>query len=430
MEIQMDNGTYDPERDERLRTAFVEQYRTQAYGCFSSGHKFCREICPTYRASRNESHTAAAFHANVVALDRNLVSIADIADDYTHCTQCGACELRCPNTLFGGDFYRNRTRTVALVKAVRALAVEAGVEQPAWARWNQLTDEGVAEPVLGNYPLKQEHVRDWTHGLPFEIPIGGETILFCDCECAFYRTSVPRAFASILHAAGIKFGLMSNQRCCGGPANEMGYRDLALKLAQSNVQNWRELGAKRILVLDPHDYISFTEDYPSYFGVEYDFEIVLGVELIAELIRTDRIALAKPLPGVATYHDACRLNKRKGIHREPREIIRAIPGLEFRDHDHVTQWAWCSGGGAGFPIVHPQDAAKIAQERIANAADLEPNILISGCAWSERPLTAAAAAQAHGKQMVVRDLFEMVAESMGLGEFQAPTYTQIGVGGE
>ena len=59
----------------------------------------------------------------------------------TSCTQCGACGLRCPNTLFTGDFYRFRTRTVDLVKAMRALAVDHGVHQPGWQRWNQLTDE-------------------------------------------------------------------------------------------------------------------------------------------------------------------------------------------------------------------------------------------------------------------------------------------------
>ena len=60
-------------------------------------------------------------------------TIADVAADYVNCTQCGACELRCPNTLFTGDFYRFRTRTVDVVKAVRALAVESGIHQPQLA---------------------------------------------------------------------------------------------------------------------------------------------------------------------------------------------------------------------------------------------------------------------------------------------------------
>src|SRR5512144_1786521 len=118
-----------------LKDAFVAEWLDAAYGCFSSGHKFCREVCPVMQVTRNENHTPTAFHADVVAMEQGQVEVAEIAEDFVHCTQCGACELRCPNTLFAGDFYRHRTRTVDLVKAVRAFAVESGVEQPRWKRW-------------------------------------------------------------------------------------------------------------------------------------------------------------------------------------------------------------------------------------------------------------------------------------------------------
>ncbi len=163
------------------------EWRNAAYNCFSSGHKFCREVCPVMQVTRDEAHTPTAFHANVVAMEKGQLAIEDVARDYVHCTQCGACELRCPNTLFTGDFYRFRTRTVDLVKAVRALAVDTGIHQPSWQRWNELTDERRNEPVLNGTPVSQEHVRDWAAGL--DLPVGGETVLFCDCEAAFYRTS-------------------------------------------------------------------------------------------------------------------------------------------------------------------------------------------------------------------------------------------------
>ena len=72
---------------------------------------------------------------------------------------------------------------------------------------------------------------------------------------------------------------------------EMGYADQARRFAEHNVADWQAVGAKRIIVLDPHDYISFTEDYPGYFGAEYEFEIVLVVELVAELLREGKLEL-------------------------------------------------------------------------------------------------------------------------------------------
>ena len=394
--------------DGELTAEFVDEWRNAAYNCFSSGHKFCREVCPVTEVTRDEAHTPTAFHTNVVAMDKGHLTIEDVARDYVHCTQCGACELRCPNTLFTGDFYRFRTRTVDLVKAVRALAVDAGVEQPNWKRWNELTDNAKNEPVLDGAPVSQERVADWAEGL--DLPIGGETVLFCDCEAAFYRTTVPRSVAQILRKAGVEFGLMREQWCCGGPAAEMGYVEQARRFAEHNVADWRAVGAKRILVLDPHDYISFTEDYPAYFGDDYDFEIVLVIELVAELLRDGQLTLSVPVEKVVTYHDACRLNKRKGIHAAPREILRAIPGLTFKDVDHVTQWSYCSGAGAGLGIERPDLTAEISRRRVDRAKALEIDTLVSACVWSERPLSE----QGEKQDVEVVDLMELVARAAGL----------------
>jgi heterodisulfide reductase subunit D len=168
-----------------------------------------------------------------------------------------------------------------------------------------------------------------------------------------------------------------------------------------------------VIVLDPHDYITFTEDYPAYFGEEYDdVEIVLAVELLAELIRAGRLTPSVPIERSITYHDPCRLNKRKGIWQEPREILRAIPGLDFKDVDRVTQWSYCSGAGGGFAIERPDIAAEISRRRMARAAELDVDILISGCVWSERPLTARG--EERDPAIEVRDLMELVAEAAGI----------------
>jgi heterodisulfide reductase subunit D len=395
--------------ERELERAFVERWRDNAYGCFSSGHKFCREVCPVMQVTRNENHSPTAFHANIVAMEQGALSVEEVARDYVYCTLCGACELRCPNTLFTGDFYRHRTRTVDVVKAMRALAVDLGVEQPGWKRWVEATVDRKSEPVLDG-PVSQERVAAWAEGL--DLPVGGETILFCDCEAAFVRTSVPRATALLLREAGVEVGLMREQWCCGGPAAEMGYVAHARSFAEHNVADWRAAGAKRIVTLDPHDYVTFTQDYPSYFGEEFDFEVVHVTELLAELIREGRLRLTRPVERVATYHDPCRLNKRLGIHESPREILRAIPGLTFRDVDHVTQWSYCSGAGGGFAIEVPDVAEEIGRRRMARAAELGVDLLVTSCVWSERPL--ASRGRELDPPIEVRDLVEVVAEAAGI----------------
>ncbi len=391
-----------------VEEAFVARWIDNAYGCFSSGHKFCREVCPVMQVTRNENHTPTAFHANIVAMSQGGLGVEDVIDDYVHCTMCGACELRCPNTLFTGDFYRHRTQTVRVVKAMRALAVESGIHQPNWQRWNSVTDEQRNEPVVDG--VSQDRVADWAEGLG--LPTGGETILFCDCEAAFYRTSVARATAMILQAGGVEFGLMAEQWCCGGPAAEMGYADQARRFAEHNVADWRAVGARRIIAIDPHDYIAFTEDYPDYFGDEFDFEIVYITELVAGLINDGKLELSNPIDRTVTYHDPCRLNKRKGIWESPRTILSAIPGITFRDVDRVTQWSYCSGAGGGFAIERPEIAEEISRRRMERAAELDVDTLVSACVWSERPL--AERGRERDPVIEVRDLMELVAESAGL----------------
>jgi heterodisulfide reductase subunit D len=394
---------------DELQREFVKKWIDNAYGCYSSGHKFCREVCPVMQVTRNENHSPTAFHANIVAMNQGAFDVGEVIEDYVNCTLCGACELRCPNTLFTGDFYRHRTQTVKVVKAMRSLAVRSGIEQPNWRRWVEATVDRKSEPVL-DVPVEQDRVAEWAKGL--DLPIGGETILFCDCEAAFYRTSVPRAIAMILKKAGVQFGLMREQWCCGSPLAEMGYVDQARAFAEHNVADFRSVGAKRIIILDPHDYIAFTEDYPEYFGEDYDFEIVYIIELVSELIKEGKLELTNPIKRVVTYHDPCRLNKRKGIFESPREILRSIPGLVFKDVDHVTQWSYCSGAGGGFAIERPKIAEEISRRRMSRAAELDVDTLVSACVWSERPLSARG--QELNSKIEVMDLMELVAEAAGL----------------
>ena len=187
----------------------------------------------------------------------------------------------------------------------------------------------------------------------------------------------------------------------------MGYLEQSRRFAEHNVNDWRKAGAKQIIAIEPHDYVHFTEDYPNYFGEDFDFEVVLALDLVAELIRDGRIKLEKPIDRVVTYHDPCRLNKRKGIYAAPREILRAIPGLTFKDVDHVTQWSYCSGAGGGLQIEKPEITAEISRRRVSRAVELEVDTLVSACVWSEQPLTAAG----DEAGIEVKDIFELVAES-------------------
>ncbi len=202
---------------------FAERWRDNAYGCFSSGHKFCREVCPVMQVTRNENHTPTAFHASIVAMEKGLrrgrgrrrrlrplhpvrrvrAALPEHADDRRLLPPPHPHRRRREGD--AGADGRDRERAGGLEAVERAARARTTTSR-CWATSR----------------VCQEHVADWAIGL--DIPIGGETILFVDCEAAFYRTSYTRAFAQLLQMAGYEFGLMREQWCCGGPAAEMGYR--------------------------------------------------------------------------------------------------------------------------------------------------------------------------------------------------------------
>ncbi|HSR28581.1 MAG TPA: heterodisulfide reductase-related iron-sulfur binding cluster, partial [Actinomycetes bacterium] len=147
-----------------------------------------------------------------------------------------------------------------------------------------------------------------------------------------------------------------------------------------------------------------------------------GVELIAELVRDGRLQLTEPVERTVTYHDPCRLNKRRGIWESPRKVLRAIPGLDFRDVDHVTQWAMCSGAGGGLPVALPDVAEKVARNRLEAAAPIGADVLASACVWAEDHLERVAAAAG---QMPVVDITVLAAMSAGLLEAE-PWLAEVG----
>ena len=313
------------------------------------------------QVTRNESWTPTAFHANVVAMEQGR------ADDRGR---------------------RRRLRQLHPVRRLRAALPEHAVHRrllpvphphrrrrqggarvrrrerraPAGSgsRWNARTDERTHEPVLGETPVSQEHVRDWSDGL--DLPIGGETVLFVDCEAAFYRTSVPRAVAQILQLAGYEFGLMGEQWCCGGPAAEMGYVDQAKRFAQHNLDNWRSTGTKRVLVLDPHDYISLHRGLPEVLRRRLRHR---GRARRRAVRRADPRGPADPVgarsSGRSPTTTRAGSTSARASGRSRARSCASIPGLDFTDVDRVTQWSYCSGGGGGLPVEKPELTAAISR---------------------------------------------------------------------
>ncbi len=373
-------------RGNGLPGEFLDEWRNAAYNCYSSGHKFCREVCPVTQVTRDESA-----HADRVPRERRRdgqgpAGVEDVAR--TTCTARSAERASCAVRTRCSRGTSTASAHARSISSRRSRARGRGGHRAAGLEALERADRRGQERA-------GRRRRD--DGLPGARRATGRPTSTCrpaarpsSSATARRRSTappMPRAVAKILKAAGVEFGLMREQWCCGGPAAEMGYRRPGQAVREP--QRRGLAGGRREADPRPRP----ARLHHVHRGLPDVLRRRLRLRDRARRRARGRAAygtgsstLSTPVETTVTYHDACRLNKRKGIHEAPREILRAIPGLTFKDVDHVTQWSYCSGGGAGLPIERPDLTAEISRRRLEKAAELEVDTLVSACVWSERPL--------------------------------------------
>ncbi len=102
------------------------------------------------------------------------------------------------------------------------------------------------------------------------------------------------------------------------------------------------------------------------------------VKDIAEYIMeiADLDGCLRPLNLRVTYHDPCHLAKGLGVRREPRALLRRIPGLEFREMSDADA---CCGSGGSFMFDHPALADKMASKKVQNILFTGAEVVATGC---------------------------------------------------
>ena len=80
-------------------------------------------------------------------------------------------------------------------------------------------------------------------------------------------------------------------------------------------------------------------------------------EFLAEI---GPVARRHPLPVTAAYHDACHLAHAQRITRQPRELLRAIPGLNLVE---VPDAGTCCGSAGVYNLLQPEAASELGARK-------------------------------------------------------------------
>lgn len=123
------------------------------------------------------------------------------------------------------------------------------------------------------------------------------------------------------------------------------------------------------------------------------------IAFLPQTIRTQPSGSPAELPGI--------LADRQRV-LDPREVLRAIPGLVLVEVEHSGPDPWCCGGGGNLQAVDPALVRRIASRRVAEAVSTGADVLVTACPQCTQVLEEAA--RDSGSNLAVRDLAEVVLE--------------------
>ena len=103
-----------------------------------------------------------------------------------------------------------------------------------------------------------------------------------------------------------------------------------------------------------------------------------ALQVVLENIKPDGLRFPREVK--VTYHDPCQLVRYLELIDEPRQILRAINGIELVDADWTSgEWATCCGGGGGFEVVFPELSQILAVNRAKELVETGAQIIVTHC---------------------------------------------------
>lgn len=312
------------------------------------------------------------------------------------CTLCGECGVSCPVSIDAKNLWL----------ALRETLVEMGY-------FPKIIDQMKSNILKVHNILGNENVErvSWLESLA-ELPDHGyqkekaQVVFFVGCVASFFPMvqKIPKALIEILNKVGVDFTLLGGEEwCCGFPLIGAGMKKEAKALIEHNLEKMKEKGVERVVFACPSCYHTWMEEYKT------DIEIFHSTQFIRKLINEGKIRFKEKKMRV-TYHDPCDLGRASGVYEAPREVLRAIPGVELVEMKGNRDQCKCCGGGGNLEMVDPELSAALAQEKIKEIQATGADAVITSCQQCIR--TIMTTARRKKIPVTAMDITEFVLKNM------------------
>ena len=343
----------------------------------------CNSVCPVYDVLREESNSSRGWFHVLTAPDYSYEHSARVVEA---CINCKSCLEVCPA---GIDVSKYAMARRAERPNLAAGWVAHLLVRPEWfeplvkglaltqSLWDRPPIRRLVETVTRPFfrrlaptarlprdlrlpRLAVKTLRERHRALTEEAGAGGMVAYFHGCSANYFDDGVGDAVISLLARRGVQ-PVLPRQRCSGTPIQTYGQTGPLLEAARYNLE-----------ALEPYDTVvtscasctMMLKDYPSLFpDTERARASALAgkVQHISEVVARDR----RPTPAVSatatsvTYHSSCHL-RAAGVSREPREVLRRLPGMRYVEMADADR---CAGGAGTFIVKNPDLSQRIFERK-------------------------------------------------------------------
>lgn len=369
---------------------------------------FCQAHCPIFDITRDERNVARGHNAHIRKLVEGELELnRELKDPLFECLLCRTCVANCfpavrtdRNVVAGRAEYMKRVgqpkimsflfhkllpdhRKMARYVRLGAYGKNSGMSKLARGlgilKWFG-KDLDKVEGIIERLPTK--FFRDRVDGLELG-PRDATTRVayFVGCGFNFVLPHVSEATVAVLVHQGIRVEIAENS-CCGLPAYGYGDLNAARAIARRNLQVLEAMDAEVVLT-ECGSCSAFLKDYPEL--LEQDPSLRDRAEALAKRVkgfsefmhdRLEKMGQARDISLKVTYHDPCHMSRYQKIVKEPRTMLKGIPGVQYVEMPEADR---CCGAAGSYNIMHYEQSMAVLNRKMENLSKTEAQVLTTEC---------------------------------------------------
>jgi glycolate oxidase iron-sulfur subunit len=373
----------------------------------------CLDACPTFRATGLETESPRGRIQLMTEWKRGTLPFTeDQARHIDLCLGCRTCEAVCPSGVPYGRIIEAGRAEVERIRrpspqrwlartALRQLVAHPQRLQAFGSMTRVAQAIGITGVVRSGRQLPRLTAR-------FRAPKGniapaiGErrhrVAFLVGCVMPILYPRSHDAAVRLLQLAGCEVWFPPGERCCGALLAHNGDLDGAARLRDANMRIY-SAGTFDALIVDSAGCGSHLKDfYPELKGRVKDL-----TEWLAEVglpPAQNEVKLR------VTYQDACHLAHAQRIRKQPRDLIRAMPGVELVEMRHPEI---CCGAAGLYSTLEPAMSKRILREKTDDVLSTRAEIVVTANPGCQMQLSTGI--RSHGSSMRVEHVAELLVRA-------------------